>query len=90
MAVASHAAMKPAICYGKENLLQFNKSKNTCSFCRNLVEFIPDLPVNVWKFDDSARKMTVMMERQGGEARRGGKEAGQGSHLYLQKKETKN
>ena len=62
-------------CYGKENLLQFNKSKNTCSVCRNPVEFIPDLAVNIWKFDDSARKMTVMMERQGGEARKWDKEA---------------
>ena len=63
------------ICYGKENLLQFNKSKNTCSVCRNPVEFIPDLAVNIWKFDDSARKMTLMMERQGGEARKRDKEA---------------
>ena len=75
MAVASHVAMKPAICYGKENLLQFNKSKNTCSVCRNPVEFIPDLAVNIWKFDDSARKIIVMMERQGGEARKRDKEA---------------
>ena len=62
-------------CYGKENLLQFNKSKNTCSVCRNPVEFIPDLAVNIWKFDDSARKMIVMMDRQGGEARKRDKEA---------------
>ena len=61
--------------YGKENLLQFNKSKNTCSVCRNLVDFIPDLAVNIWKFDNSAREMTVMMERQGGEARKRDKEA---------------
>ena len=62
-------------CYGKENLLQFNKSKNTCSICRSPVEFTPDLAVNIWKFDDSARKMIVMMERQGGEARKRDKEA---------------
>ena len=58
-------------CYGEENQLQFNKSKNSYSVCGNPGEFIPFLTVNLWEFDDSAgKKLSAMMARQGSETRK--------------------